>query len=140
MTFDAKQRRTIFDRTDGYCHICHKKLSFKNYGALGDHGAWEVEHSKPRSKGGTDHGNNLYAACIKCNRDKSNCCTKTARRRNGTIRAPFSKAKKMAERRENTVIGAVVGGAIGAMGGPVGLAVGMFVGSQIGKAVRPTKA
>jgi len=140
MAFDATQRQIIFDKTDGYCHICHKKLSFKNYGVFGAHGAWEVEHSKPRSKGGTHHGNNLYAACIKCNRDKSSFCTKTARRWNGTTRAPFSKAKKMAERRENTVIGAVVGGAIGAIGGPVGLAAGAFLGSQIGKAIRPNKA
>jgi hypothetical protein len=140
MVFHENQRRHIYDRTDGFCHICHKKLSFTNYGLLGARGAWEVEHSRPRSKGGTDHGNNLYAACIPCNRDKSDCCTRTARRWNGTTKAPFSKAKKAAERRENMVIGAVVGGAIGALGGPVGLAVGALVGSQIGNAIKPAKA
>lgn len=139
MAFDKNQRRKIYDRTDGYCHICHKKLSLKNYGVVGEHGAWEVEHSRPRSKGGTDHGNNLYAACIPCNRDKSNCCTRTARRWNGTTRAPFSKAKKAAERRENGILGGIAGGTIGLVGGPVGVAIGALVGSQIGKAIRPAK-
>lgn len=139
MAFDENQRRKIYDRTDGYCHICHKKLAFKNYGAMGARGAWEVEHSRPRSKGGTDHGNNLYASCIPCNRDKSNACTRTARRRNGTTCAPFSKDKKAAERRENMALGAMVGGVLGAAGGPVGLAIGAFVGSLVGNAIKPAK-
>lgn len=139
MAFDENQRRKIYDRTDGHCHICHKKLALKNYGIQGAHGAWEVEHSRPRSKGGTDHGNNLYASCIPCNRDKSNATTRTARRRNGTSRAPLSKTKKVAERRENMVIGAILGGAVGALGGPIGIAAGALVGGQIGYSVRPEK-
>ena len=66
MKFDRLDR--VFSRTDGHCHICCKRLCFGNHGAIGKQGAWEIEHSRPRSRGGTDHLNNLYAACISCNR------------------------------------------------------------------------
>jgi 5-methylcytosine-specific restriction endonuclease McrA len=38
--------------------------------AAGERGVWEVEHSVARAKCGSNHGNNLYAACITCNRSK----------------------------------------------------------------------
>jgi 5-methylcytosine-specific restriction endonuclease McrA len=133
MKFDVEQRRLIYDRTSGYCHICHKKLSFVNYGCGGEKGAWEVEHSRPQAKGGTHHGNNLYPACIKCNRDKSHHTTSTARRWNGTTRAPLSKLKKRQIREDNANICTVIGGVVGIMGGPIGIAAGAFVGRQIGK-------
>ena len=68
--FTDKKLNAIYDRSRGYCHICGKKLAFINYGNFGKRGAWEVDHSKPRVKGGTDHPNNLYPACISCNRSK----------------------------------------------------------------------
>src|SRR5207249_7028843 len=74
----------IYDRTSGYCHICHRKLAFYNYGIVDAKGAWEVEHSRPRALGGTHHGNNKYAACIPCNREKGHrFSTRTMRARNG---------------------------------------------------------
>ncbi len=94
MKFDDETLDRIFCRTDGQCHICRKQLSFSNYGSGGKKGAWEVEHSVPRSKGGTDHLNNLYAACISCNRSKGNATTKSARATNGYRQAPLSKQKK----------------------------------------------
>jgi 5-methylcytosine-specific restriction endonuclease McrA len=46
-------------------------ISWINYGKLGERGAWEVDHSIPVSRGGSDHMNNLFASCISCNREKS---------------------------------------------------------------------
>lgn len=94
MKFDDGTLDRIFYRTDGRCHICRKQLSFSNYGVIGRRGAWEVEHSVPRSKGGQDHLNNLYAACISCNRIKGDSSTKSARARNGYRKAPLSKKRK----------------------------------------------
>ena len=83
----------IFDRTSGKCHLCHKKLSFKNYGHPGDRGAWEIEHSVPRACGGSDRINNLYAACISCNRAKGARTTRSMRLRRGLTRAPVAKGR-----------------------------------------------
>ncbi len=94
MKCDDEKLERIFQRTDGQCHICRKHLSFGNYGATGKRGAWEIEHSRPRSKGGADHMNNLYAACIRCNRSKGNATTASARAANGYRRAPLSRQKK----------------------------------------------
>lgn len=101
--YSKEQLRSIFDRTAGECHICHKKVAFKNYGEFGEHGAWEVEHSKPRAKGGTDHRNNLYAAHIKCNREKGTVTTQTARSWHDQTRAPLSR-----EEREAAAVGAAL--------------------------------
>ena len=60
----------IYDKTDGRCHYCGKKICWKNYGAPGERGAWEVDHSNPRTLGGTDRMSNLWAACVERNRDK----------------------------------------------------------------------
>ena len=57
----AYDLNAIYDRTSGYCHICHRKLAFYNYGIVDAKGAWEVEHSRPRALGGTHDGNNKYA-------------------------------------------------------------------------------
>ncbi len=94
MKFDDETLDRIFSRTDGQCHICRKQLSFSNYGWGGKRGAWEVEHSIPRSKGGKDHLNNLYAACISCNRSKGNASTRSARAKNGYRKAPLSRQQK----------------------------------------------
>src|SRR5689334_15780235 len=94
MRFDKQTVSSIYRRTCGYCHLCHAKLSLKNYGQPGKRGAWQVEHSVPRSKGGTDHLNNLFAACIGCNLDKSNRTTRTARGWNGKLRAPLNPSRR----------------------------------------------
>ncbi|MEI8043966.1 MAG: hypothetical protein WCL11_21325 [Verrucomicrobiota bacterium] len=109
MPFELEQLTRIFNRTSGYCHICHKKLCRCNYGQLGKRGAWEVEHSVPQCKGGSHHGNNLYAACIKCNRDKGKLTTRTVRGWNGLTKAPMSVKRREAARAENTFLGLVGG-------------------------------
>ncbi|MDE1862838.1 MAG: HNH endonuclease [Thaumarchaeota archaeon] len=60
----------IFDKTNGNCRHCGKQLAFDNYGDRGARGAWEVDHSNPKAKGGTDHMRNLWALCWQCNLDK----------------------------------------------------------------------
>ena len=70
MGFDVETINDVYDKTGGYCSYCRKKLSFKNYGKPESHGAWEIDHSNPKSKGGTDYFRNLVPACVNCNRQK----------------------------------------------------------------------
>jgi hypothetical protein len=137
MGYDSQTLQRIYDRTRGYCHICGKKLSFTNYARPRKKGAWEVEHSVPRAKGGTDHGNNLFAACIDCNRTKSNLTSKTARSWHGRTKAPLSREQRERARRSNTIGGAVIGGLVGLIGGPPGVVVGSVIGAGIGNLLNP---
>lgn len=130
--YEQKTLRRIYDRTAGKCHICHRKLAFVNYGDHGSRGAWEVEHSKPRAHGGSDHGNNLFAAHIGCNRSKQHNSTRSARAVHGKTRAPFSVTKREKIRVKNTVVGAGIGSVIGAAFGPLGMAIGSGIGGYIG--------
>ena len=61
----------IYDKTNGCCAYCGKKLAFNNYGVPYARANWEVDHVKPVSRGGPDHISNLIAACFDCNRSKS---------------------------------------------------------------------
>lgn len=131
MVFEEDRLKKIYERTDGCCHICCRKLSFVNYAQSGQKGAWEVEHSRPRAKGGTDHLNNLYPACISCNRDKGTITSKTARSWNGRKRAPLQKKKKRAKA-DNAVAGGIVGGLIGSVFGPWGSIAGASIGAKLG--------
>lgn len=72
VVFDTQTLRYIYDKTGGYCRYCGKKLAWTNYGVIGARGAWEVDHSIPLSRGGTEHLNNLFPVCISCNREKGN--------------------------------------------------------------------
>jgi len=139
MTFSRAQLRWIYKRTSGYCHICHKKLAFGNYGSCGARAAWEVEHSNPHAKGGTNRLNNLFAACISCNRSKGTHTTRTARAKHGKARAPLSAKKRKSARQENAVLGGLAGAAIGAIFGPVGAAAGAAVGAHLGHKKNPDR-
>ncbi len=70
MAYTDDELNYIYDKTHGYCWHCGKKVSFSNYGRPGEIGAWEVDHSIPVSRGGTDHLNNLFPSCVECNRSK----------------------------------------------------------------------
>jgi 5-methylcytosine-specific restriction endonuclease McrA len=70
MGWDDGRLNTIYDKTGGYCSYCEKKIAWANYGAPGRKGSWEVDHSIPLARGGTDHLNNLVPACTWCNREK----------------------------------------------------------------------
>lgn len=133
MSTDKHLLRKIYAKTDGYCHICHKKLCLQNYGERVLKGSWHIEHSIPKARGGSDHLNNLFAACIDCNIEKATLSSRAARSQYGNTRAPYSKWKKEGIRDDNTTAGALVGGGIGlAVGGPVGGIIGSFIGGLIG--------
>jgi len=83
MGYDKQTLKRIYDKHDGYCHLCGKKLSITNYGSHGAKGAWHVDHSKAKANGGTNHMNNLYAACISCNIEKGTMHKTTIRKRKG---------------------------------------------------------
>lgn len=34
----------VYDRTEGSCFYCRIRLSFRNYGIVGNKGAWEIDH------------------------------------------------------------------------------------------------
>ncbi len=103
--YTRDQRRAIYDRTAGRCHICSKRLAFTNYGKLGERAAWEIDHSNPRVSGGGDRLNNLYAACLSCNRSKGDGATRAARAVCGRTRAPLSNAKRSENRFWNALKG-----------------------------------
>lgn len=128
----------IFDRTGGECHLCGRRLAFSNYGRVGSRGAWEVDHSVAQCRGGTHRRNNLYAACISCNRAKREAKTRSVRGYNGMTRAPLSFERRTAKRKLNTVLGAAGGIAAGALlAGPIGAILGGAIGGLIGDKTRP---
>ena len=139
MTYDKITLRKIYDRTTGYCHICKKKLSYKNYSRIGEKGAWEVEHSRPRSKGGSNHINNLYASCISCNRKKGNYTSQTARSWYDRKKAPLSKVKRKEVKYTNAIFGGIAGLIIGLYVNPFFALVGTAIGGKIGYDVDPDK-
>lgn len=126
----------IYDKTSGKCHICHRKLSWNNYGVHGARGAWHVDHAKARARGGSDHGNNLYAACIHCNIAKSTTSARTARRWHGNTRAPLSRERAEAKRANSTWSGVALGAGIGLrVAGPAGALVGGLLGALVGESM-----
>lgn len=114
-----------------------QKLSLTNYARVDSKGAWEVEHSVPRSEGGTDHLNNLFAACIACNRSKGTYTTRTARSWNHRTKAPFSKEKRERLKRNNAIGGAILGSLIGLAVNPVAGLCGLGIGAFIGHSADP---
>ncbi len=137
MAYTDETLSAIYDRTSGYCHICGKKLAFTNYGKPGARGAWEVEHSVARANGGTDRLNNLYAACIPCNREKRDGSTRTARAHNGRTRAPLSRERRGAAKTRNALAGGAAGAILGGrFFGPAGALIGGLIGAAVGKSAK----
>lgn len=137
MPYGDQRLSEIYDRTSGYCHLCGKKLAFTNYNKPGQKGAWEVDHSNPKAKGGTDRLNNLYAACVSCNRDKSSSNTRTAREWYGQNRAPLSRQKRKKVRIQNALVAGVLGGVVGGLAGPVWMLIGAAIGARCGYRANP---
>jgi hypothetical protein len=130
--FSDETLNEVFDKTDGRCHLCRKQISFSNYGIYGTRGAWHIEHSIPRAKGGTDHFNNLLPACISCNLEKGTTSTKTVRSWNGFISAPLSRTKKEKKHLENIIAGGFLGGCLGVLFGPKWALAGGWIGAIVG--------
>jgi hypothetical protein len=132
MVFDDDKLNSIFDRTGGRCHICRRTLAWSNYGRPGARGAWEVDHSVARARGGSDHGNNLFPACVPCNRAKSKRSSRSVRAELGYKRAPLHPGKVSAIRMRRTAAMGVAGAALGAPFGPAAAAIGGVMGAIIG--------
>jgi len=129
--YDEGTRRAVFVRTRGLCHICHGRLAFSNYHNHGARGAWEVDHSKPKAMGGSDHLNNLYAAHTTCNRSKQARSSASVRRENGHSRPPMSEAAMRKLKEGDAWAGAFSGGLLGLRFGGI---PGMLIGAAIGAA------
>lgn len=140
MRLDAKRRRAIYDRTSGFCHLCWKKLSLRNYNTQGARGAWHVDHSVPQAKGGTHRLNNLFAACIDCNNQKAIRSSRAFRRNNGLTKAPMSLNARKAAKQDNAVLGLVLGAALGSVAGPWGAAVGAGLASRWAYSQNPDRS
>ena len=139
MKYDEETKDKVLLKTDSSCHICRKKLLKKNYGVNGANGAWEIDHSKPIAVGGTNHINNLYPACISCNRSKGSLTNSVARKPHGFTTAPKSKAQKNKEKKESVIKGGLIGGGIGLIFGPLGMVVGSSIGALIGSELEGDK-
>jgi hypothetical protein len=100
----------IFLRTDGRCHLCHCRLTFRHYAMPGVAGCWEIEHSVSRSRGSGDRLGDKYAACVTCTRSKSARSTRASRLQDAHTRASYSGGNNVAVRRENAELGAFLGG------------------------------
>ncbi len=128
--FDNETRRAVFAKSNALCHLCWKPIAFSNYGNHGARGAWEIDHSVPKSQGGTDHLNNLYAAHTICNRAKQARSSASVRRENGHSRPPMSAAAMKKLKAGDALAGAISGGLLGArFGGPPGMLIGAIIGA-----------
>jgi hypothetical protein len=130
MRYTDDQLGRIFERTSGRCHLCAKRLARRNYGTGGLRGSWEVDHSVATVNGGANHGNNLFAACVSCNRRKQANTSRSARRGNGLTRAPLSTGDRERRRNGRILNGATLG-LIGGIFGPAGWVVGPLVGGLL---------
>lgn len=55
---NKEQRKIVFEKTDGLCHVCGCTLDIADF---------EADHVKPNSQGGTNVVDNFLPACSKCN-------------------------------------------------------------------------
>lgn len=113
MAFSDTELEVIFDRTDGRCHLCGKGIVFGNYCLLGRRGAWEVDHSRAVALGGGNHGNNLYPAHIRCNRQKGIRSSRSVRKQNGLSGPLLSSERRSDIRQENAWLGGAAAGLLG---------------------------
>ena len=58
------------------CAICHEPIFYGAHESVinqrNSRGAWNIDHKRPLSKGGTNKNSNLQAVHISCNRWKGN--------------------------------------------------------------------
>ncbi|MBZ4419051.1 HNH endonuclease signature motif containing protein [Myxococcus sp. RHSTA-1-4] len=123
-TYTDEELRRVFDSTNGRCHITHKNLSFRNYGKLDVPGGWEVDHSRPLARGGTNHFNNLRPICVRVNRQKQDRSARAMRAEYGKSGPPRSRAQEeKSEDGWNTFFAVLGGVALTAVAAPLGIAV-----------------
>lgn len=123
MSYSEDELDRIFASTDGRCQLCWSDLVRAEYGSQ-----WEVDHSNPRARGGTDMERNLMPSCVSCNRSKQDRSNDVVRRENGHTRAPRSKQ----ERNSRSTAGALLCALVGAAFGPAGVILGAVTGVVLG--------
>ena len=69
VTVEHVDRRTVYIRDDGRCHLCGCKVLFKKM---------HLDHVKPLSKGGAHSYANVRVSCSQCNLRKGNRTGKEA--------------------------------------------------------------
>ena len=52
MHWSEEELDAIYDRTDGYCPYCGKKLARSNHGDMDSKGGWQVDNVIPLARGG----------------------------------------------------------------------------------------
>lgn len=62
-TYSKEERKIIYDRSEGCCALCGKRLSLENM---------TLDHIIPLSMNGKDEMENLQASCFTCNQIKNN--------------------------------------------------------------------
>lgn len=138
--FSDEELNRIYDRTSGKCHLCRRRLAFRNYGAYNRLGAWQVEHSRPLAHGGTNHLQNLYCACVACNSQKGTLSTRTVRAWSGISRAPLSRRQRARAKEKAAFVGGVLGASVGAaLGGRDGALFGAVFGALISHSKDPDR-
>jgi hypothetical protein len=136
MSFSDDDLNDLYEKTDGRCHVCRKKVAFTNYGGVGARGAWEVDHSRAQARGGSSYFRNLLPACVPCNRWKGHRSTRSVRAFHGHRRAPLSRQQRQNERSRNLLLCCLAGVVLGrAAKGPAGAAAGLLVGALIGSSL-----
>ena len=137
MGYETDQLDRIFKSTAGRCHLCHRRLARRNYGTDGKRGAWEVDHSVARARGGSDHGNNLKPAHITCNRSKQDADNRAIRLAHGYKRSPLSVKEIQSRKPRNAVLGGTGLAILGGIAlGPAEFFAGAVVGGLLGHDVR----
>jgi len=62
-TVEKVERRLVFERDQGRCHLCGKKVNLKN---------WHLDHIIPLARGGEHSYRNVAVSCPRCNMRKQN--------------------------------------------------------------------
>ena len=110
MGWTEEHKVAALERTGWRCHVCHQPHDLAGYGVT-----WEMDHSVPLARGGHDHANNRYVACVSCNRSKGTRSSRSARLDHGYTRAPLP-----TDQRVQLAIGyGIIGGLISAIVGGV---------------------
>lgn len=134
-----EQIERAFKHSQGKCNQCGWPLVFAAYGRTGHRDEWHIEHSRPRARGGTDHGNNLYGAHAECNIKKGAGSNSKVRREYGLTRAPLSENEESKRRRNQAVQGGLLGFVAATALDVVTPGAGLIGGAIIGALIEPNE-
>lgn len=72
MGYSEEEKQYYFnEKPKGHCRHCGKIIVYSHYGDRNKSTGWEIDHSNPKARGGTNNPRNLYSVCSKCNMKKS---------------------------------------------------------------------